>query len=45
VQIDRQICMGCGVCSGFCPHGALSLKRDRTRSDPLEVDQLIGEQK
>ena len=40
-QIDELVCMGCGVCARFCPEKALSLKRDYTRSEPLELDQLL----
>ena len=43
IQIDPKQCMGCGVCSGFCSQKALSLKRDYSRSDPLEIDQLLTE--
>ncbi len=43
LQIDSNACMGCGVCSHFCQQGALSLKRNYVRSDPLELDQLLGE--
>ena len=40
-RVDRQACMGCGVCASFCPEKAISLKRDHTRSDPLELDQIL----
>ncbi len=42
LQIDAHACMGCGVCQQFCSQGALSLKRNDHRSDPLELDQLLG---
>lgn len=35
--IDQQSCMGCGVCASVCPTGALTLVRDFSRSDPLEI--------
>lgn len=41
VKIDTQSCMGCGVCVRSCPNIALNLKRDHTRSDPLEIDRLL----
>jgi ferredoxin len=42
-NVDQQACMGCGVCTSFCPENALSLKRDHSRSDPLDLNQLIEE--
>ncbi len=42
-RVDDTACMGCGVCTSFCPENALSLRRDYTRSDPLEIDRLLGE--
>lgn len=42
VRIDPQACMGCGVCAAHCKQQALSLKRDHTRSDPLELDRLLA---
>lgn len=41
--VNPETCMGCGVCTGICPENALSLVRDHTRSDPLELDQLLEE--
>ena len=41
-KVDHDACMGCGVCTSFCPEKTLSLRRDHSRSDPLEMDQLLG---
>jgi ferredoxin len=41
IRVDADACMGCGVCQAKCPQGALSLVRDETRGEPLEVRALI----
>ena len=38
--IDEGACMGCGVCVSKCVQGALSLHRDPTRGEPLEICEL-----
>jgi ferredoxin len=40
--VDTTACMGCGVCVSKCPEGALSLVRDPTRGEPLEIRALIA---
>ena len=42
VAVDTAACMGCGVCVSQCPEGALSLVRDPTRGEPLEIRALIA---
>jgi ferredoxin len=41
-SVDTTACMGCGVCVSKCPEGALSLVRDPTRCEPLEIRALIA---
>ena len=43
-QVDEAACMGCGVCVEHCPNGALSLLRDLSRGEPLEICQLMAAQ-
>ena len=40
---DSTICMGCGVCVARCARGAISLARDPSKSEPLEIRQLIAD--
>jgi len=37
---DRDVCMGCGLCAERCEQQALSLVRDQSKGDPLDVDAL-----
>lgn len=39
--IDPEICMGCGVCVAHCDQGALTLERDLSKDEPLEIFNLI----
>jgi len=34
--------MGCGICVSKCAQDALSLVRDPTRGEPLEMRELIA---
>jgi heterodisulfide reductase subunit A-like polyferredoxin len=40
-RIDPLKCMGCGVCVSHCTRGALSLVRDASRGEPLEILHLM----
>jgi ferredoxin len=42
-HINQEACMGCGVCVAHCPEEALALERDPTKSEPLILQELIGE--
>jgi NAD-dependent dihydropyrimidine dehydrogenase PreA subunit len=39
--IDWKRCMGCGVCVSKCANKALSLKRDKRKGIPLDVQTLL----
>jgi len=41
--IDAAKCMGCGACERTCTAGALELRRDPTKGDPLDVEALTRE--
>jgi ferredoxin len=42
--VDDGACMGCGVCISKCAQGALSLVRDVTKGEPLDVRALSADQ-
>lgn len=42
-RLDREKCMGCGVCVSACEIGALSLVRDPSKSEPLEIQSLMAQ--
>jgi Pyruvate/2-oxoacid:ferredoxin oxidoreductase delta subunit len=42
-HVDAAACMGCGVCVAHCPQDAVSLLRDATKGEPLEIQKLIAE--
>jgi ferredoxin len=41
-EVDPEACMGCGVCVSNCEHGALSLVRDPSKGEPLEIQELLA---
>ena len=41
IVINNEFCMGCGVCVDSCPGGAISLKRDPSRSPPMDINALV----
>ncbi len=41
-RVDAAACMGCGVCVSQCPQEAISLLREPTRGEPLEIQKLIA---
>jgi Pyruvate/2-oxoacid:ferredoxin oxidoreductase delta subunit len=43
--VDTNACMGCGVCTSKCPREALSLSRDPSKGEPLEIQRLIADAK
>lgn len=41
MDVDLSKCMGCGVCVDKCPQEAISLKRDASKGEPLEIFALM----
>lgn len=35
--VNNEKCMGCGVCVGVCPNEGITLVRDTSKADPLDV--------
>jgi NAD-dependent dihydropyrimidine dehydrogenase PreA subunit len=44
VLVSQEACMGCGVCVSSCEQGALSLLRDASKGEPLELFELLDSQ-
>jgi formate hydrogenlyase subunit 6/NADH:ubiquinone oxidoreductase subunit I len=40
--VDVSRCMGCGVCIDRCDQGALSLVRETSKGEPLEIEALLA---
>jgi ferredoxin len=40
VVINEANCMGCGVCVDVCPVEAIRLRREPSKGDPLDIDEL-----
>jgi ferredoxin len=40
--VETVACMGCAICVSRCPQEALSLVRDASRGEPLEIQRLIA---
>ena len=40
--VDATACVGCGVCVSKCTQEALSLARDPSRGEPLEIRSLMA---
>jgi ferredoxin len=40
-KVDQELCMGCGVCMSKCAEGALSLRLEPAKGNPLEISDLI----
>ncbi len=41
MQVDFSKCMGCGVCVDKCPQEAISLRREESKGQPLEIFALM----
>lgn len=41
-SIDQSLCMGCGVCASHCSQDALTLIKDPTKGEPLEIVNLLN---
>jgi heterodisulfide reductase subunit A-like polyferredoxin len=40
--VDVEACMGCGVCVTRCEQEALSLAREPSKGEPLEIEALLA---
>jgi ferredoxin len=35
--------MGCGVCTDICPEEAIDSRREPSKGDPLDLEELLGQ--
>jgi heterodisulfide reductase subunit A-like polyferredoxin len=42
--VDFEKCMGCGVCSSKCEQGAIQLRLEPAKGEPLNICALQGRQ-
>lgn len=40
--VDLSKCMGCGICEDVCPVGAISLRREPSKGEPLDIEELMN---
>jgi ferredoxin len=40
-SVDKDKCMGCGVCEDVCLPGAIGLRREPSKGDPLDLAELL----
>jgi Pyruvate/2-oxoacid:ferredoxin oxidoreductase delta subunit len=38
--VDEAKCMGCGVCENSCPIDAIQMRREPSKGDPLDLEEL-----
>jgi ferredoxin len=43
--VDSAKCMGCGVCEDRCPIGAISQRREPSKGEPLDIEELKKSQR
>ncbi len=42
--INFDKCMGCGICADRCPEGAINMRREASKGEPLDIDELLAQQ-
>ena len=40
-SVDKDKCMGCGICEDVCLPGAISLRREPSKGEPLDLAELL----
>jgi ferredoxin len=41
-SVDKEKCMGCGICEDVCAALAISLRREPSKGDPLDIAELLA---
>lgn len=42
--VNHAKCLGCGLCESKCVNGAITIKRDPSKTEPLDLDELRAKQ-
>lgn len=42
LKLDRQVCIGCGLCVAVCPHGVFSVEEEKARILDLDCCMECG---
>jgi ferredoxin len=40
--VDKEKCMGCGICEDVCLVEAIQLRREPSKGDPLDLEELLA---
>jgi ferredoxin len=41
--ISQEKCMGCGNCADICPDRAIASRREPSKGDPLDLEELLSQ--
>ncbi len=41
--VKFEKCMGCGVCENVCPTEAIRMRKEPSKGDPLDIDEMKRE--
>jgi ferredoxin len=42
-NISQEKCMGCGICADMCPDRAIHSRRESSKGDPLDLEELLSQ--
>jgi Pyruvate/2-oxoacid:ferredoxin oxidoreductase delta subunit len=41
--VNETLCMGCGVCESVCAVEAITLRREPSKGDPMDIDEMASQ--